>query len=80
MNLMIVAEMFVCSIFLISVCMLIVLKALIISSDTLIVRVGGAIWLNPFATVLFSVCSAVTVECCVLYPCCMGVFGMFAVM
>ena len=31
-------------------------------------------------TVLFSVCSAVTVECCVLYPCCMGVFGMFAVM
>ena len=36
--------------------------------------------LNPFATVLFSVCSAVTVECCVLYPCCMGVFGMFAVM
>ena len=44
------------------------------------VRAGGAIWLNPFATVLFSVCSAVTVECCVLYPCCMGVFGMFAVM
>ena len=33
-----------------------------------------------FATVLFSACSAVTVECCVLYPCCMGVFGMFAVM
>ena len=38
----------------------------------------GAIWLNPFATVLFSVCSAVTVECCVLrvlhgcvwYVCC----------
>ena len=25
----------------------------------------GAIWLNPFATVLFSVCSAVTVEYCV---------------
>ena len=41
---------------------------------------GGAIWLNPFATVVFGVCSAVTVECCVLYPCCMGVFGMFAVM
>ena len=40
----------------------------------------GAIWLNPFATVLFSVCSAVTVECCVLYPCCMGVFGKFVVM
>ena len=39
----------------------------------------GAIWFNPFARVLFSVCSAITVECCVLYPCCMGVFGMFAV-
>ena len=36
----------------------------------------GAIWLNPFVTVLFSVCSAVTVESCVLYPCCVGVFVM----
>ena len=41
---------------------------------------AGAIWLNPFATVLFTVCSAITVECCVLFPCCVGVFGMFAVM
>ena len=40
----------------------------------------GAIWLNPFSTVLFSVRSAATVECCVLHPYCMGVFGMFAVM
>ena len=32
--------------------------------------------MKPFATVLFNVCSAVTVECCVLYPCCVGVFGM----
>ena len=32
--------------------------------------------LNPFATVLFSVCIAVTVECCVLYPCCMGMFAV----
>ena len=40
----------------------------------------GAIWLNPFATVLYSVCSAVTVECCVLYPCCVGIFVMFSVM
>ena len=76
----VVPGMFVCSSFLISVCMFIVSKALLISSATVIVREGGAIWLNPFATVLFSVCSAVTVECCVLYPCCMGVFGMFAVM
>ena len=69
---MIVPGMFVCSSFLISVCMFIVSKALLISSATVIVRAGGAIWLNPFATVLFSVCSAVTVECCVLYPCCNG--------
>ena len=69
-----------CSSFLISVCMFIVSKALLISSATVIVRAGGAIWFNPFATVLFSVCSAVTVECCVLYPGIIGVFGMFAVM
>ena len=35
---------------------------------------------NPFAMVLFNVCSAVTVECCVLYRCCVGGFGIFAVM
>ena len=74
MNLMIVPGMFVCSSFLISVCMFIMSKALLIFSATMIVRTGGAIWLSPFATVLFSVCNAVTVECC------MGVFGMFAVM
>ena len=66
--------------FLISVCMFIVSKAVLISSATVIVRAGGAIWLNPFATVLFIVCSAATVECCVLHPCCVGVFSMFAVM
>ena len=79
MNLMIVPGMFVCSSFLISVCMFIVLKALLIPSTTVIVCSGGAIWLNPFATVIFSVCSAVTVECCVLYPCCMGEFCMSSV-
>ena len=68
--------MFVCSSFLISVCMFIVSKSLLISSATVIVRAGGAIWLNPFATVLFSVCSTVTVECCALYPCCIGVFDV----
>ena len=47
---MIVPGMFVCSSFLISVCMFIVSKALLISSATAIVRAGGAIWLNPFAT------------------------------
>ena len=39
----------------------------------------GTIWLNPFATVLFNVCGAVTIECCVLYPYCVGVFGMVAI-
>ena len=49
--------------------MLTVSKALLISSATVIVcggGGGGGIWLNPFATVLLSVCSAVTVECCAL--------------
>ena len=55
---MIVPGMFVCSSFLISVCMFIVSKALFISSFTVIVRAGGAIRLNPFATVLFNVCGA----------------------
>ena len=50
MNLMIVPIMFVCSSFLISVCMFIVSKSLLISSATVIVRAGGAIWLNPFAS------------------------------
>ena len=80
MNLMIVPGILVCSSFLISVCMFIVSKSLLISSATVIVGTWGAIWLNPFATVLFNVCSYVTVECCVLYPCCEGMFGMFAVM
>ena len=52
--------------------MFIVSKALLISSVTVIV------WLNPFATVLFSVCSAVTVvlcfvpvlHACIWYLCC----------
>ena len=60
--------------------LMIVPGMLLISSATVIVCAGGAILMKPFATVLFSVCSAVTVECCVLYPWCMGVFGIFAVM
>ena len=59
---MIVPGMFVCSSFLISVYMFVVSKALLISGATVIVRAGGDIWLTPFfATVLFSVCSIVTV-------------------
>ena len=69
MNLMIVPGMFVCSSFPISVCMVIVSKALLISSAIVIVRAGGAIWLNPIATVLFSVCSASLYDGCVWYVC-----------
>ena len=49
--------------------MFIVSKALLILSDMLIVRAGGAICLKPFATVLFTVCSTVTVECSVPVLC-----------
>ena len=77
MNLMIVPGILICISFLISVCMFIVSKALLISSAIVIVRAGGAIWLNPFTTVLINVCSAVTVQCCVLYRCCVGVFLSF---
>ena len=62
---MIVPGMLICSSFLISVFMFIVSEALLISSATVIVRPRGAIWLALFAMVLFSVCRAVTVECCV---------------
>ena len=79
MNVMIVPEMLVCSSFLIIVCMFIVSNALLISSATVIVRTWGAIWLNPFATVLLNVFSFVIVECCVLYPCCVVMFSMFPV-
>ena len=76
---MILPGILVCSSFLISLCMFIVSKYLLISSATVIVRAGRAFLLNPFVMMLFTVCSAVTVGCCVLYPCCVGVFGMFAV-
>ena len=54
MNFMIVSEKkLVCSSFLISVCMFNVSTYLLISCTTVIVCAGGAICLNPFATVLF---------------------------
>ena len=82
MNFLIVSGILVYSCSLISVCMFIVSKALLILSVTVIVCAGGAIWLNPLTTMLFNVCSAATAEGCILYPCCMGVgvFGMFPVM
>ena len=47
MNLKIVPGVFVCSSFLISVCMFIVSKALLISSATVIIRAGGAFGWTP---------------------------------
>ena len=76
MNFIIVPGMLVCSSFLISVCMFIVSKDLPMSNATVNVRAGGASCLNPFAMVLFNVCSAVNVECCVLYPCYGAVFAI----
>ena len=67
---------FLISVCMISVCMFIVSKALPISSATVIVRTWEAIWLIPFATVLFNVCSALTVEWCALYPYYVGVFAV----
>ena len=72
MNLMTVPGILVSSSFLISMCMFIVSKALLISSVTVSVRH----LVVPFAPVLFNVCSDVTVECCILYLCCMGVFAV----
>ena len=46
-NLMIVPGMLVCSIFLISVCMFIVSKHLLISSATVIVHAGGSHLVEP---------------------------------
>ena len=50
------------------------------SNVTAMVRVGGMGWLKPVATVLLMLCSAVFVECLVLNPCCVGMFGMLCVM
>ena len=49
------------------------------SNVTAMVRVGGMGWLKPIATVLL-MCNAVFVECLVLNPCCVVMFGMFCVM
>ena len=77
---MIVPGMLVRSSFLISVCMFIVSKALLISNATVIISRRGSHLVEPLCYGVVTVCSVVTVECCVLYPCCVGVSGMFAVM
>ena len=56
MNLMIVPGMFVCSSFLISACMFIVSKALLISSATVIVRAGDIQCIQFIIVSLFVIC------------------------
>ena len=74
-----VCGMLVCVSLSINVCMFTVSNALLMSNATAIVRVGGMGWLKPVATVLLMLCSAVLVECLVLNPCCVVMFGMFCV-
>ena len=74
MYLSMVCDMFVCVSLSINVCMFTV------SNATAMVRVGGMGWLKPVATVLLMLWSAVFVECLVLNPCCVVMFGMFCVM
>ena len=64
----------------VNVCMFTVLNTLLMSNATVIVCVGGMGWLKPVMTVLLMLCSAVFVECLVLNPYCVVMFGMFCVM
>ena len=75
-----VCGMFVCVSLSINVCMFTVSNALHMSNATAMVRVDRMGWLKPVATVLLMLCSAVFVECLVLNPCCVVMFGMFCVM
>ena len=55
-------------------------NALLMSSATVIVRSGGLSWLKPVAMVLFMLCSAMLVEWLLLKPCCVEMCGMLFVM
>ena len=72
---MIVPGMLLCSSFLISVCMLNVLKKSVNIQCNSDCSRSGSHLVDPFATVLFNVCSAVLIECFVWYTCCVGVLG-----
>ena len=71
--------MFVCVSLSVNVCMFTVSNALLMFNVIVMVRVGGMGWLKPVATVLLMLCSVVFVECLVLNPCCVVIFGMFCV-
>ena len=64
----------------VSVCMLTVSNALLMSSPTVSVRYGGLFWLKPVVMGLFMLCSAVLVEWLVLKPWCVEMCVMLYVM
>jgi hypothetical protein len=74
-----VGGVFVLCTFAMSVCMLTVSKALLMSSETMTVLSAGFLWLNPSVMTLFMLCSAVTVECCALKPCWCSLLSMLFV-
>ena len=80
MYLIMVCGMFFWYSLLVSVCMLTVSNALLMSSANVIVRPGGLFWLKPVAMVWFMLCSAVFVECLLLKPCYVEMCGMLFVM
>ena len=61
-------------------CIFTVSNALLMSNATAMVRVGGMGWLKPVVTVLLMLCSAVFLQCLILTPCCVVMFGMLCVM
>ena len=69
MYLIMVLGVSVCSSLFVSVCRFTVSKALDMSSAIASVLCGGLCWLNPVVMMLFIVCSAVVVECCLRKPC-----------
>ena len=79
MYLSMVCGMFVCVSLSVNVCMFTVSNVLLMCNATAIVRVGVMGCLKHVATVLLMLCSAVFVECLVLNPCCVVMFGMFII-
>ena len=80
MYLSMVCGMFVCVSLSFYVCISTVSNASLMSNATAMVRVGGMGWLKPVVTVLLMLCSAVFLQCLVLNPCCVVMFGMLCVM
>ena len=60
--------------------MLIVSNALLMSNTTIMMRSGGSFCLKPVVILLLMQCSAVYVECLLVYPCCVVMCEMLSVM